>query len=391
VWGKAEGETAARLWYSGDNGISWTAQTTFARNFHGVQGITVDRNGKIWVSWNSATVVTPVTTTNPVADTQAPTVPGGLASSAVTSTSFTLSWTASTDNVGVSLYEVFRGGVFLGTTTGTSYNVTGLTASTTYSMTVRAKDAAGNNSAQSSALSVTTSAASGGSTTLYEAENATRGGNASVATSYSGYSGSGYVTGFGTNGTNVSFAVSVSAAGSYNVRVRYNNAAGPSYPASVYVNGSRITTVTLSSNSSRPTWQNATVALNLNAGSNTIRLQKDFDNNGGAYGIDYIVVSSAPGASARSGNLLTPAENLILKLHPNPASREVTISLAGFEAESAVGVRMSDITGKPFLRQQVQPGTREVTLSVGHLPRGVFVVTVQGGKTGKKAKLIITR
>lgn len=92
----------------------------------------------------------------PPADTQAPTVPTGLASSSVTQTSFTLTWNASTDNVGVTGYEVFRNGTSIGTPTSTSFNVTGLTAGTTYSMRVRARDAAGNWSAQSTALSVTT-------------------------------------------------------------------------------------------------------------------------------------------------------------------------------------------------------------------------------------------
>ncbi len=82
---------------------------------------------------------------------------------------------------------------------------------------------------------------------------------------------------------------------------------------------------------------------------------------------------------------------LSLRVHPNPASREVTISLAGFEGESAVQVSMRDLAGKAFLRRPVQPGAQEVTLPVGHLPRGVFVVTVQGSKTGKTAKLVITR
>jgi chitodextrinase len=75
---------------------------------------------------------------------QAPSVPAGLASSNITQTSFTLSWTASTDNVGVTGYEVFRNGVSVGTPTGTSLSVTGLTCATTYPMTVRARDAAGN-------------------------------------------------------------------------------------------------------------------------------------------------------------------------------------------------------------------------------------------------------
>ncbi len=89
-------------------------------------------------------------------DTQAPTAPTGLASSGVTSTTATLSWTASTDNVGVTGYNVYQNGTLLGTTTGTTYSVTGLTAATTYSFYVTANDAAGNVSAASSTLSVTT-------------------------------------------------------------------------------------------------------------------------------------------------------------------------------------------------------------------------------------------
>ena len=96
-----------------------------------------------------------ITTLTPP-DTQAPSVPVGLASSSITLNSFTLSWAASTDNVGVTSYEVFRDGVSMGTSTATSMNIAGLIASTTYSMRVIAKDAAGNISAQSSALTVTT-------------------------------------------------------------------------------------------------------------------------------------------------------------------------------------------------------------------------------------------
>lgn len=93
-----------------------------------------------------------------IADTSAPTVPTGLASSSLAATSFTLKWTASTDNVGVSSYLVFKNGVQIGTSATASFNVTGLTPSTAYSMTVKAKDSAGNTSAASAALSVTTTA-----------------------------------------------------------------------------------------------------------------------------------------------------------------------------------------------------------------------------------------
>jgi O-glycosyl hydrolase len=89
-------------------------------------------------------------------DAQAPSVPAGLASASITQTSFTLRWNAATDNVGVTAYEVFRGGASLGTTGGTSFNVGGLAPATTHAMRVRARDAAGNWSPQSAPLSVTT-------------------------------------------------------------------------------------------------------------------------------------------------------------------------------------------------------------------------------------------
>jgi bacillolysin len=92
-------------------------------------------------------------------DTTAPSTPANLAASGTTSSSTNLAWTASTDNVGVTGYNVYSGTTLLGTATGTTYTASGLTASTTYSFTVKAKDAAGNLSASSNAVSVTTSAA----------------------------------------------------------------------------------------------------------------------------------------------------------------------------------------------------------------------------------------
>jgi len=90
------------------------------------------------------------------ADTVAPSAPTTLAASGTTTTTTTLSWTASTDNVAVTGYNVYQGTTLLGTATTTSYNVTGLTGATTYSFSVKAKDAAGNLSASSNVVSVTT-------------------------------------------------------------------------------------------------------------------------------------------------------------------------------------------------------------------------------------------
>ncbi|WGH74503.1 M4 family metallopeptidase [Tenacibaculum tangerinum] len=90
------------------------------------------------------------------ADTQAPSAPTNLTASNVTQTTLTLSWSASTDNVGVTGYDVYRGTTKIATVTGTSASVTGLAASTTYSFSVRAKDAAGNVSSSSNTINVTT-------------------------------------------------------------------------------------------------------------------------------------------------------------------------------------------------------------------------------------------
>ena len=91
-------------------------------------------------------------------DSQPPTVPQNLTASAVSSSAINLSWTASTDNVGVTGYTIYRGGVQVGTSTTNSYVVAGLTASTQYTYTVDAFDAAGNHSAQSTSASATTAA-----------------------------------------------------------------------------------------------------------------------------------------------------------------------------------------------------------------------------------------
>jgi chitodextrinase len=108
---------------------------------------------------HSALTATAVVTTPPVPDTQAPSIPANLAVTGASASQVNLSWSAATDNVGVSGYYVSRNGVQIANVSTTSYSDAGLVAATTYSYAIAAYDAAGNGSAQSAAVSATTQAA----------------------------------------------------------------------------------------------------------------------------------------------------------------------------------------------------------------------------------------
>ena len=113
-------------------------------------------------------------TTQSAADTQAPTAASGLTGTAVSPTQINLSWTASTDNVGVSGYQVWRcqgascsNFAQIATASGSSYSNTGLTPGTTYRYEVRATDAAGNLGGYSNIASATTPEAMAGLVAAY--------------------------------------------------------------------------------------------------------------------------------------------------------------------------------------------------------------------------------
>lgn len=92
-------------------------------------------------------------------DTTAPSIPAGLSSPSQTTTSISLSWSASTDAGGIQNYDVLRSGTVVGTVATTSFTDSGLASNTAFSYAVRARDKAGNVSAASAAISVSTKGA----------------------------------------------------------------------------------------------------------------------------------------------------------------------------------------------------------------------------------------
>ncbi|MEU9834924.1 cellulase family glycosylhydrolase [Streptosporangium sp. NPDC048047] len=114
---------------------------------------------------------------SPDPDTQKPGRPGKPAVSGITSSGATLTWTAATDNVGVTGYDVYSGTTKLGSATGTTLALTGLTPSTAYTVHVVARDAAGNTSPASGTVGFTTLAGqASGCTPSYKLVNSWQGG-----------------------------------------------------------------------------------------------------------------------------------------------------------------------------------------------------------------------
>lgn len=119
-------------------------------------------NSKPWLSWSDAGSPSP--SPSPTPDTTPPAAPQNLSAAVQSSSQINLTWSASTDNVGVTGYDVYRNGAKLATTGSTNYSVTGLTASTTYSFYVVATDKANNVSPNSNTVSATTRNASNADT-----------------------------------------------------------------------------------------------------------------------------------------------------------------------------------------------------------------------------------
>ncbi len=159
---------------SNDDGNSWTSIWSQTGN-QGNQWNTADVDLAAYVgnsvqlrfnrttggTWQADIAVDAISVSTSGSDTEAPTAPSNLTASNTTTSSTDLSWTASTDNVGVTGYDIYQNGSLIGNTGSTSYNVTGLNPATGYSFYVIANDAAGNQSAQSNTVNVTTNSTSG--------------------------------------------------------------------------------------------------------------------------------------------------------------------------------------------------------------------------------------
>ncbi|MEV7786263.1 family 16 glycoside hydrolase [Streptomyces sp. NPDC088106] len=118
---------------------------------------------------------------------------------------------------------------------------------------------------------------------LYEAEEASLTGAAGIDTDHRGYSGSGFVDRYGTQGAATTFDVEVDRSGTYDLGLRYSNGPDPfrgTKSLSVYVNGKKVRQTGFRSTGDWETWSTQTEALRLRAGHNTVAYRYDEGDTG---------------------------------------------------------------------------------------------------------------
>jgi len=152
VWQTLNFDTTNPTWTQAYNGMSDVSVTSL--DYWDVSGD--DINNMVIASTYGRGVFTGGFTITAIPDTEAPTAPTNLVANAITSNTVDLSWNASTDNIGVTAYEIYQDGILIATEPTTSYQVIGLNPLTNYDFYIIAKDAAGNSSPQSNTVNITT-------------------------------------------------------------------------------------------------------------------------------------------------------------------------------------------------------------------------------------------
>ncbi len=268
---------------------------------------------------------------------------------------YTLTWTASTDNVAVTSYEIFNNGVLLGTSNTNSYVLLGVTPNTTYNLTVKALDASANDSSASIPVQSTT-----GTFTLYEAENATISGGI-IAVDHPAFSGTGFWGNVGTVGNYIEFTVNSISGGITDIKCRYSSG-DSNKTMTMYVNGVKYKVLTFPSTKGWDNWASSVENVNLNVGNNTVKYQYDSGNTG-YINVDYIQIK--PNTTGVS----IPETADMLNIYPNPVMDVLHIVNAAAKSK----IQISDLNGNVIMSQQLI----ENRINIKQLRTGIYFIRIE--------------
>ena len=325
---------------------------------------------------------------NPTADTQAPTAPTNLEVSNPTDNTVDLNWTASTDNVAVTSYDIYVDGVNTFNTANTSFTVTSLSANTNYCFTVKAKDAANNMSSFSNQdCEMTTNNGSGSSECINETF-------ANIPASSSSYSnrnwtgdngGSWSATEARTDQTINLEAITIDMRGTTNglltsptvgggigsiTITTQRKFSGGSGNLSVYVNNVLKGTVpydgTVQTNSIN----------NINVQGNVFVSITEDTSGGDRVAIDDVIWTCYAPLSTYTNELKN------LSIYPNPV-KENTIR---FDTNKSLDIKIYDILGKLVISKSVLPNSAYVDIS--NINKGIYLVKISSENQSITKKLI---
>ncbi|CAI2769064.1 endonuclease [Flavobacterium collinsii] len=348
----------------------------------------------------------------PSSDTQAPTAPTSLASTSKTATSITLSWTASTDNLAVTAYDIYANSALKTTISGTTATITGLTAATAYSIYVKAKDAAGNTSASSNTISVTTDSNGTGSTTdllfseyiegsgnnkaLELANNTGTTINLSAYTIKKQTNGAGsWSTGLALSGTLTTgskfvivhnqISSSCYATGSANISTTATELAyNGNDPIGLFKNGVLIDIIGTFNGGTANFAADVTLRRKstVTAPSATFNLSSQWDS----FGVD---TCSDLGAKSGNDGTLKVTEKVFtelksLTIYPNPSQGNFTVYFNNLEAPYSIGI-ISILGQKVFEKLN----TTDSLSTINNVPKGVYIVRISIGSENFSKKIVI--
>lgn len=339
---------------------------------------------------------------NPMADTQAPTIPTNLVTLNPTTSTMGLSWTASTDDTTVTTYDIYVDGTFYVTTnsSATTFTVTGLMPETTYTFTILAKDGTGNASALSNPADGTTLAGSTSSNELFFSEYI-EGSSSNKALEIANFTG--------TDITDLSaYEIKLSSNGNAAWTNTYTFPGGASIlNQDVYVisnGGLAVCTGVVDNQNNAITGFNGNDAVGLFKNGILIDILGTLGDNT-EYAKDITLVRNA---SIAGGNTIFDINEWIqsasntctdlgshtqtlsveefqvntIKIYPNPVKGNILI----IEITQNASFEIYDILGKKILHGNITPTNKQV--SVSKLNKGVYILKLETSNGSISKKLI---
>ncbi|SOS55578.1 M4 family metallopeptidase [Tenacibaculum finnmarkense] len=328
------------------------------------------------------------------ADTTAPTVPANLAVSNVDKTSVTLNWSAATDNVAVTGYNVYQGATKLGTTTNISTDITSLSPATSYTFSVKAIDAVANESEASNVINVTTLAnqlvycESKGTNSSYEWIDAVSlGGMANTSASNGGYAD--FTSKIATLGQGSSNEITVSAGFKSTAYTEHwavwidFNQNGIFDTSEKVVTGASSSKDYLTSTFEVPAsallgQTRMRVSMKYNASQTACETFKDGEVE------DYTVniTATTTKEALLSGNRLVNEPSTALQVYPNPAVNFVHVNVASKAKNTSY--KIINITGSIVQKGRLNTAKLNVT----NLSSGMYILEVYDGQKVLTSKLL---